>query len=291
MPNNIVHPTSNIYISQRLRLHYLDWGNLQAPPLLLVHGGRDHAHSWDWVARELQPHWHVIALDLRGHGDSAWSPDGAYFVPYFIYDIAQLVHQLGLIDVSIVAHSFGGTLALIYAGLYPEKISKLVVIEGVDAAPPPFPEMLRRPVDERYRNWIEQQRGFSNHPPKRYASIEEALARMRVENTHLSEEQARYLTVHGVSRNEDGSYSWKFDNYVRAIPPADMDLQERHALWNRIACPVLLMNGRNSWVPDPVVTGDVQRFQSARSVAFDDAGHWLHHDQFEHFMSELTAFL
>ena len=93
-------PTSHIFISQRLRLHYLDWGNEQAPPLLLLHGGRDHAHSWDWVARELQRDWHVIAPDLRGHGDSVWSPDGAYFMPYFIYDLAQLIHQQGLEKVS-----------------------------------------------------------------------------------------------------------------------------------------------------------------------------------------------
>jgi pimeloyl-ACP methyl ester carboxylesterase len=291
MPHDTIHPTSNIYISQRLRLHYLDWRNPLAPPLLLLHGGRDHAHSWDWVARALQPDFHVIAPDLRGHGDSAWSPDGAYFAPYFIYDIAQLIHQLGLKDLSIVAHSFGGTLALLYAGLYPERLSKLVVIEGIEAAPAPFPEMMRKPVDERYRNWIEQQRGFSTHPPRRYATIDEMLARMRLENKHLSEEQARFLTVHGVSRNEDGSYSWKFDNYVRAFPPADMSLEERHALWRNITCPVLLMNGRKSWVPDPVETGDVKRFQSARSVAFEEAGHWLHHDQFDRFMQELRAFL
>src|ERR1700756_5207636 len=68
-----VGPTSNSYVSQRLRLHYVDWGNASAPPLLLVHGGRDHCRSWDWVARRLSDQYHIIALDLRGHGDSAWA--------------------------------------------------------------------------------------------------------------------------------------------------------------------------------------------------------------------------
>ncbi len=71
-------PTSHSYISQRLKLHYVDWGNPQAPPLLLLHGGQDHCRSWDWVADRLRADWHVMATDLRGHGDSAWSPDGDY---------------------------------------------------------------------------------------------------------------------------------------------------------------------------------------------------------------------
>ena len=66
-------PTSHFYVSQRLRLHYVDWGNETAPPLLLVHGGRDHCRNWDWVAQRLRDRYHVIAPDLRGHGDSAWA--------------------------------------------------------------------------------------------------------------------------------------------------------------------------------------------------------------------------
>src|SRR3546814_2515031 len=63
-------PISNSFISQRLKLHYVDWGNESAPPLLLVHGGRDHCRSWDWVAERLADRYHIIAPDLRGHGDS-----------------------------------------------------------------------------------------------------------------------------------------------------------------------------------------------------------------------------
>ena len=86
-------PTSRVYFSQRLRLHYVDWGNPAAPPLLLLHGGRDHCRNWDWVAAGLRDQYHIIAPDLRGHGDSAWSASGHYTMANYIYDLAQLVHQ------------------------------------------------------------------------------------------------------------------------------------------------------------------------------------------------------
>ena len=112
-------PTSNSFISQRLRLHYVDWGNPDAPPLILQHGGRDHCRSWDWVAQDLARDWHVIAPDLRGHGDSAWTPDGNYEMNAFVYDFAQLVHTLGYDQVTIVAHSLGGNISSRFTGLSP----------------------------------------------------------------------------------------------------------------------------------------------------------------------------
>ena len=128
-------PTSNRFISQRLRLNYVDWGNYGAPPLILQHGGRDHCRSWDWVAEQLRHDWHVICPDLRGHGDSEWSPEGHYGMDAFVYDFAQLVHTLGYEKVTIIAHSLGGNIATRYTGLYPEKVEKLVNIEGL--GPPP----------------------------------------------------------------------------------------------------------------------------------------------------------
>ncbi len=111
MTTSLPAPTSHSFNSQRTRLNYLDWGNPEAPLLILQHGGRDHAHSWDWVARNLCRDWHVIAPDLRGHGDSAWLPDGAYIIPYYIYDFTQLIDQLGVEHVSIISHSLGGNIA------------------------------------------------------------------------------------------------------------------------------------------------------------------------------------
>src|SRR4029077_11954901 len=100
-------PVSRTHVSQGLNLHYLDWGGEGAPLLLLVHGMRDHARSWDWTARAFrQAGWRVVAPDLRGHGDSDWSPDGAYLSSYHLLDLADLIDALGASDLAIVGHSF-----------------------------------------------------------------------------------------------------------------------------------------------------------------------------------------
>jgi pimeloyl-ACP methyl ester carboxylesterase len=284
-------PTSHSFISQRLRLNYLDWGNPEAPTLILQHGGRDHARSWDWVARALRGDWHVIAPDLRGHGDSAWSQDGAYLMPHYVYDMAQLIHQQGADQVTVVAHSLGGNVALRYTGLYPEKVRKLVVIEGLGISPRRARERAAQPVAERWRQWILDQRSLSARQPRRYATLTEALERMQAENRHLTDEQARHLTVHGVSRNEDGTYCWKFDNYVRSPPPLDLSADERHALWSQITCPTLLAVGADSGASNPALDGSAAHFQKAEVVSFPKAGHWLHHDQLEAFLATLRRFL
>lgn len=285
-------PTSHSFTSQRLRLNYVDWGNAGAPTLLLLHGGRDHARSWDWVAQELRRDWHVICPDLRGHGDSAWSPDAAYTMPYFICDLAQLIHQQGDQPVSIVAHSLGGAIALRYTGLYPERVAKLAVIEGLGLPPGPPGVDYEVSLEERWRGWIEGRRALAGRPPRRYATIDDALSRMMAENAHLSLEQARHLTEHGVSRNEDGSFSWKFDNYVRGGgPPLDIPQADLHRLWSNITCPTLLCWGCDSWAIDPRIDGLADHFRDARVVAFEDAGHWLHHDRFDQFLGALHGFL
>lgn len=284
-------PTSYSFMSQRLRLNYLDWGNPEAPTLIMVHGARDHARSWDWIARALRKDWHIICPDLRGHGDSAWSPDGAYLMPYYVCDLAQLVHQQSEAKVTLLAHSLGGNIALRYAGLYPEKVRKIVAIEGLGLSPEMIAERNAIPMHERWRTWIEARRGISARTPRRYASIDEALARMRTENAHLSEEQARHLTIHGVNRYEDGSFGWKFDNYLRSSPIVDISQAELHALWGRIDCPTLLAYGNDSWASNPEKDGRIKHFKDARVVSYDNAGHWLHHDQFEKFLSDIRDFL
>jgi pimeloyl-ACP methyl ester carboxylesterase len=284
-------PTSHSYISQRLRLHYVDWGNAQAPPLILLHGGRDHCRNWDWVAQSLRQDWHVIAPDLRGHGDSAYSPSGDYSMSAYVYDLAQLIHQQGLAPVRIVAHSLGGNIALRFAGLYPEAVSRLVAIEGMGPSPKMQAKRLRTLAGDRMRRWIEDGRALAARQPRRYASIDEALARMQAENTHLTPAQARYLTVHGVSQNEDGSYSWKFDNYVRTMSPVDLSQDDVQALWAAISCPTLLVYGKESWASNPIDDGRIVHFANARVVSFDGAGHWVHHDRLDAFLEEARAFL
>jgi pimeloyl-ACP methyl ester carboxylesterase len=284
-------PTSRVYFSQRLRLHYVDWGNRGAPPLLLVHGGRDHCRNWDWVAAALQPDWHIIAPDLRGHGDSQWSRSANYTFAGYLYDLAQLIHQQELAPVTIIGHSLGGMITLRYAGIYPENVRKLVAIEGLGFSPRRLAERARLGIADRMRNWIADQRALAGRLPRRYATIEDALARMQQANPHLSAEQARHLTQHGVNQNEDGSYSWKFDNYVRADWPYEMTTAEVEELWERIACPTLLVYGKESRASDPVTDGRARHFKNARIVSFENAGHWVHHDRLDAFLALVREFL
>ena len=284
-------PVSHTYFSQRLKLHYADWGNEDAPPLLLVHGGRDHCRSWDWVAGELRHDWHIIAPDLRGHGDSAWSPEGNYSMQAYIYDLAQLVHQLKLAPLTIVAHSLGGNIALRYTGLYPENVRKLVAIEGLGPSPKVLKERAETPWQDHFRKMIAGKRALAGRQPRRYSSLDEAYARMKEENSFLSEEQARHLTINGIARNEDGTYSWKFDNYLRVWQPVDLTPDQIHELWASITCPTLLLYGEKSWASNPAEDGRLRHFQNAGVKLFPDAGHWLHHDQFGLFVKTLRDFL
>lgn len=291
MPDHVHGPTSHTFFSQRLRLHYVDWGNAQAPPLLLIHGGRDHCRNWDGVAQALRDEWHIIAPDLRGHGDSQWSAEGHYGMNSYIYDLAQLIHQLDLAPLTIVAHSLGGNISLRYTGLYPAAVRRLVAIEGLGPPPKMLVGREGKALDERIRDWIEERRGLAGRLPRRYASIEEAFQRMLEENKHLSPEQARHLTVHGTNQNEDGSYSWKFDNYVRSWAPYDMPAADLQSLWSRITCPTLLVHGTESWATNPAEDGRAAHFQKATVAAVENAGHWVHHDQLETFLGLTREFI
>lgn len=284
-------PTSHSFYSQRLRLHYAEWGNPDAPPLILQHGGRDHCRSWDWVAEELKDDWRIFAPDLRGHGDSQWSTDGHYQVMACVYDLAQLIHQTNLAPVTIVGHSYGGNISLRYTGLYPENVRKLVAIEGLGPSPKVLKERLAEPFDTRVRKWIDDKRSAAGKTPRRYSSLEDAHRRMKEANSYLNDEQARHLTVHGIAQNEDGTYSWKFDPYFWVWPPFDVAPSDVESLWQRITCPTLLLYGADSWASNPAKDGRISHFVNAEVKEYENAGHWLHHDQFDRFISDLRAFL
>ena len=280
------NPTSHSYFSQRLRLHYLDWGNEEAAHLLLIHGIHDHCRSWDWLAQRLRRHFHVLAPDLRGHGDSEWTLGSPYTHLEYVQDIAQLVRQRRLTPVTVIAHSLGGTIASIYAGAFPQAVERLVIIEGVGHYPrgPDAP-------DERLRGWIDGNRSLSGRSPRRYPALEDAYQRMQETNPHLSPDQARHLTVHGSNQNEDGTYSWKFDNYTRTRCPYDIPDEDMVALWQRIDCPVLILNSRQGY-PHRIGQADTLRhFQHATLQEIDDAGHWTHHDQLDACMAAIGRFL
>lgn len=287
----MIGPTSHSFFSQRLRLHYVDWGNKDAPPLILVHGGRDHCRNWDWVAQELCKDYHIIAPDLRGHGDSQWVNGTTYPMTDHVYDLNQLLNQTNLGPVRIIAHSLGSGVSFMYSGLFSENVTKLLAIEGAGNPPEELREIFALPTDERLRHWLAETRQKSGRIPRRYPSLEAACQRMQEENPHLRADQALHLTIHGANQNEDGTYSWKFDSYVRSPNrPNGISHEEMHELWGKIECPVLLARGKESWSYDP--DGDnAHLFQNARVVDFDNAGHWIHHDQLDKFLEVAINFL
>lgn len=287
----IVGPVSSHYVSQRLRLHFVDWGNESKPPLVLVHGGKDHARNWDWVARALRPDYHVIAPDLRGHGDSAWAQGSTYTLPEYVLDLAQLIDVLGLAPVTLIGHSMGAAVSLYYTGVYPEKVRKLVAIEGMGAPPEMRVLNENRELWEMTAAWIDAVKSGARRLPRRYATIDEAAARMRAENPNLSPEQARHLTVHGVARNEDGTFGWKFDNASRPLFPQRSAPGTFERLWQRITCPTLLVHGRDGWHGDPGQDGRAAHIAQSRVVEIPNAGHWVHHDRLDAFLAATRAFL
>lgn len=286
-------PVAHRFESQRLTLNYVDWGNAGAPLLLLIHGGEDHARSWDWVARELRDDYHIVAPDLRGHGDSDWSPDGVYTMEYMACDLANLIAHLGETPVNIVAHSYGGAISLRYAGLFPETVRRLAVVEGL-AAMDDFRSIHDLPDEGArllWRKWIDKRRALSAKDARYYASVEEAVARMKARNQHLTEEQAQHLAYWGLKRRESGDYGWKFDPYIRAQQPWDPTDRDRAAIWGAITCPVFLFHGQESWASNPAEDGRAEMFQNVRVQSFERAGHWVQHDRLPDFVAALREFL
>jgi len=208
-------PADRFYESQGLRLHYADWGNDAAPSLILIHGGRDHSRSWDEVARALQPHFHVMAPDLRGHGDSDWAKGSSYSLSDYVYDLTCLVRSASVHQTAIVGHSMGGMIGLMYAGAYPDRMSHLAVLDGVTV----LPGSPRAPIHERITEWVAQLDRIAEQKTRGYRTIAEAAERMSAHNKRLTPEQALHLASQGVKRNADGGYSWKFDEYQEARAP------------------------------------------------------------------------
>lgn len=281
-------PISQFYYSHRLKLHFWDWGDNGKPNLLLVHGGMDHARSWDRIAEAFVDDFRVLAPDLRGHGDSSWAPGSMYSIAEFILDLSALVDIVGKHPVYIIGHSLGAAVVLQYAGIYPERVRKLVTIEGV-ASPPKL--AAPKPAYARLRDWIEASRECEKRIPHRYPSLQAACERMQKENAYLSEEMARHLTLLGSNWNPDGTLTWKFDNFIRAISPYSFRMAEACEIWSNIQCPVLLFRGLDSWAADPVEEGHIKAIANHRLISVPNAGHWVHHDQPEIFIEETKRFL
>ena len=283
-----MEPISHFFYSDRLKLQFWDYGQDSKPALVLVHGGLDHARSWDWVARSLREHYHVYALDLRGHGNSAWAPGAIYSIAEHVLDLSGLLDIIGDFPVRLIGHSLGGVIVLHYAGVYPDRVRKAVSIEGLGFK---LGHRVHGPASQRLRRWIEDVRGLEKRHQKTYPNLEAAVARMREANPHLSDEVARHLTRHGTNWDAEGCMVWKFDNYVRVFSPYGHHVNDVAELYGQITAPTLMFWGLESFTAPPETDPRFQAIRNCRLITVPKSGHWVHHDQLELFLKETTPFL
>ena len=270
---NSQEPTQHFFESQRLRLSYWAWGHEDAPPLILLHGGRDHARSWDDIAEAFAADHYVVAPDLRGHGESAWSPGSEYTTSQYAVDLLTLVERFDR-PVRMICHSFGGQITFIAAGTYPGRFASIVAIEG--RVPGLFEEP--QPMNpERFRGYVERRRSLETRQVRRYPDLESAIKRVGEMNPRLSPEQARHIAVHAV-RGDGDEFIWKFDNWSRpGVRRDEFTMAEMRSFLGAIACPVLFLVGSEAGAKRGMERW-AEGFADVRTLVVEGAGHWVHHD-------------
>src|SRR5262245_6553652 len=275
--------SERFFRSGTLRIHFRDWGDPGLPPLVIAHGLRDHSHSFDDLARGLVDRFHVVAIDLRGHGDSETTP--YYAFGHFALDLHNLVRALRLERPIVIGHSMGGEVVSRLAGSFPDVPSKLVLIEGLG---PPVVD-----YDEE-RQWVADgfariDRALAGHPGLK--DLDAAYKRLRERNPRLTESKARELALLGTRAREDGTLEWKFDPMLATMSVTDpFNLEFAMAFWRRIAAPALIVHGAESgefWRERPgavyLEPDDLARrlacFREPRFLEIPGAGHMVHFDR------------
>ena len=281
--------------SGTLRIHFRDWGDPGLPPLVVVHGLRDHSHSFDDLARGLLDRFHVLALDLRGHGDSETTP--YYAFGHFVLDLHNLIRALRLPRPILVGHSMGGEVAVRLAGSFPDVPSRLVLIEGLGPPPLDLEAERRWTID----GFARIDRALAGHPGLK--DLDAAYARLRQRNPRLTEQRARELALLGTRAREDGTLEWKFDAMLTTMAVTDpFNLEFAMAFWRRVAVPTLLVHGAESgefWRSKPgaiyLEPDDLVRrlacFREHTFVEIPGAGHMVHFDRPRELLTTIRRFL
>jgi pimeloyl-ACP methyl ester carboxylesterase len=278
-------PRHRTIAANRLKLHLLEWGD-RGPEVLLLHGFLEQAHVWDWVAPQLAAAgYRVFALDWRGHGDSEWIGAGGYyhFIDY-VADLSALVRALGG-RVALIGHSMGGGAALLYAGTEPERVRALVSIEGLGV-----PDTDPNVVPVRVVGWLRDLERVEQRT-RTAVAFEVAIARLRQRFPRFSDKVARHLVEFGTSAVEGGRL-WKFDPLHQTQAPLPTSVAQARAFWRRVSCPVLYVEGADSYLRLPPADVD-ERLAAlrARRVTLAGSGHHPHLEQPEALAQALVGFL
>jgi pimeloyl-ACP methyl ester carboxylesterase len=259
-----------------MSFHYLEWGNPARPTILMLHGGSQQAHSWDFVSLPLSEQYHIIALDQRGHGDSDWAPDGDYSIEAHQGDIDGFVDKLGLSNFHLIGHSMGGRNSYVWTSRHPNRPRSLVIVDtGPEAQP-------------RGRNRIQSFREL----PDELDSFDEFAQRVQ-EYTGRTREQVLGALKYSIRQRPDGKWSWKYDKVLRT--PGNRTPQwTAQQLWeavSRITCPTLVVRGGDSDIfADETMRKMQQVIPNCSTVTVPRAGHLVAGDNPADFLTAVQDF-
>jgi pimeloyl-ACP methyl ester carboxylesterase len=288
-------PSRSEFITVRgMRTHVHHWGREGAPKIFMVHGWMDVGASFQFVVDCLQGDWHVIAPDWRGFGLSERNGADTYWFPDYIADLdAILRHYQPEGAVNLLGHSMGGNIVSLYAGVRPERIRRLINLEGfgLKATTP-------ENAPGRYAKWLDE---LQTPPEMRSYETQAAVAaRLQKTNPRLTDERATFLSQHWSAQNDEGRWEILGDPVHKRSSPILYRVDEVLACWKRITAPVLWVEAddTNMWLwmgPKDEARAEVDRrlghLRNVTAKMMPDAGHMLHHDQPELLARMLEEFL
>ena len=268
-----------------LRYHIREWGEPGAPILFLFHGWMDVSASFQFLVDALRERWHIVAPDWRGYGQSARSTDApgveSYWFADYVADLEAIVdHYQPDGQVTLVGHSLGANVVCLYAGIRPERVRRVVDLEGFGMSASKASQAPRR-----YARWLDE---LKDKPRMNtYASVEDVAARLQKTNPRLPADKAAFLAQHWSSRNAEGRWEILGDPAHKIINPQLYRLDEVMEIWRRVTAPVLHVEAVDSPtlkaiagdVPLPEFKARFAAFPDFREVLIAEAGHMLHHDQ------------
>ena len=268
-----VRPVDRWLTANGLRMHYLDWGTAGRQPLLLLHAISRVAHTFDHLAPHFADKYHVIAVDMRGHGDTGWDAKGAYLVEDYASDIKSLIDQLALRNIVLWGNSTGGRVAQVISGLYPELVSA-VIAEDVG------PERPAAISNRRANRMAQEESGW--------ASEDELLAQLKADYPLTSDAVLRNFVTHGSKRRPDQRVIWKRD-------PAILNGFVPTELWasvSRIRAPITYILGGASTIV-PVETQERLRktLPQVQIVTMPGLGHYPSDERPADFIAIVDKFL
>ena len=277
--DNFVLPEHHQVIAGRLRLHYLDWGRSDRPPVVFLHGGGLTAHIWDLVCLSLRDRFHCLALDLRGHGDSEWSPNLEYGLAAHAADLAYFLRIVQVRHPYLVGMSVGGLVSMAYAAAHPAALAGLVLI---DAAP-----SMNSAGAARLHSLMVQ--------PAEFDSIEEMIERSLAADPTRDRALQRRSLLQNLHQLPNGKWTWKYDRRHRFSDELNLVPKERELLWaqaGKITCPTLVIRGGSSDViSDEIADRLARSIRKAEWLRVEGAGHRVPTDSPASLIEILRRFL